>query len=117
MLWAARILTVLVAVEHAYFFVLEVFLWRTPFGRRTFGTTPELAESTASIMKNQGTYNLFLAAGLAFSLWRGDPAFVLFFLGCVVVAGIVGAVTVKRSILVVQALPALAAAVAVELTR
>ena len=117
MLWAARILTMLVAVEHAYFFVLEVFLWRTPTGRRTFGTTAEFADATADMMKNQGTYNLFLAAGLAFSMWRGDPAFVLFFLGCVVVAGIVGAATVKRTILFVQALPAAAAAVAVVLAR
>jgi putative membrane protein len=117
MLWAARILTILVAVEHAYFCVLEVFLWRTPTGRRTFGTTAEFAESTAAMMKNQGTYNLFLAAGLAFAMWRGDPAFVLFFLGCVVVAGIVGALTVKPTIFVVQALPALLAAVAVGLTR
>ncbi len=115
MLWVARILTVLVAVEHALFFVLEVFLWRTPVGRRTFGTTAEFAESTAAMMKNQGTYNAVLAAGIVFSLWRGDPAFVLFFLGCVVVAGVVGAVTVKRSILFVQALPALLAAVAVGL--
>ncbi len=117
MVWAARILTVLVAVEHAYFFVLEVFLWRTPAGRRTFGTTAEFAESTAAIMKNQGTYNAFLAAGLVFALWRGDPAFVLFFLACVIVAGVVGAATVKRSILFVQALPALLAAVAVGLAR
>lgn len=117
MLWAARILTILVAIEHVGFFVLEVFLWRAPVGRRTFATTAEFAESTAAMMKNQGTYNAFLAAGLAFSLWRGDPAFVLFFLGCVIVAGVVGAVTVKRSILVVQGLPALLAAVAVTLSR
>jgi putative membrane protein len=117
MLWAARVLTVLVVLEHAYFFVLEAFLWRTPFGRRTFGTTPEQAETMAAAMKNQGTYNLFLAAGLAFAAWRGDPTFVLFFLACVVVAGAVGAVTVNRRILFVQALPAALAAGAVALVR
>ena len=106
MLMAARVLTAIVALEHFYFFVLECFLWNTPFGRRTFGTTPEFAESTASIMKNQGTYNAFLAAGLALGLWRGHAHIIEFFLACDVVAGIVGAATVKRSILFVQALPA-----------
>jgi putative membrane protein len=106
MLMAARVLAAIVALEHVYFFVLECFLWNTPFGRRTFGTTPEFAESTAAIMKNQGTYNAFLAARLALGLWRGHAHTIEFFLGCVVVAGIVGAATVKRSILFVQALPA-----------
>ncbi len=117
MLWAARLLTGLVALEHLWFCILEVFLWRTPLGRRTFGTTEEFAASTAPMMQNQGTYNGFLAAGLAFSAWRGEPDFVLFFLGCVIVAGIVGAVTVKRSILFVQALPAALAAAAVLMVR
>lgn len=103
---AARVLAAIVALEHFYFFVLECFLWTTPFGRRTFGTTAEFAESTAAMMKNQGAYNAFLAAGLALGLWRGNLHVVDFVLACVVVAGIVGAATVKRGILVVQALPA-----------
>lgn len=106
MLMAARVLAALVALEHFYFFVLECFLWNTPFGRRTFGTTPEFAASTTAMMKNQGTYNAFLAAGLALGLWRHNLHFVEFFLACVVVAGVVGAATVKRSILFLQALPA-----------
>src|SRR2546423_105000 len=106
MLTAARVLASIVALEHFYFCLLECFLWNTPFGRRTFGTTPEFAESTAAIMKNQGVYNAFLAAGLALGLWRGHVHAVELVLVCVVIAGIVGAATVKRSILFVQALPA-----------
>jgi putative membrane protein len=117
MIWAARLLVAFVALEHFYFMILEMFLWKTAYGRRTFGTTPEFAEQTAPMMANQGVYNGFLAAGIVFSLWRGDPAFVLFFLGCVIVAGAVGALTVKRAILFVQALPAALAFIAVTLAR
>src|SRR5260370_19835264 len=109
MIWIARALAALVAVEHVYFLVLEMFLWKTPFGRRTFGTTPEFAESTAAMMANQGLYNGFLAAGLGWGLAVGSRAIVVFFLGCVVVAGVVGGLTVKRAILFLQALPAAAA--------
>jgi len=117
MIWAARILTSLVALEHFWFLVLEMFLWKTPFARRTFGTTPEFAASTAPMMVNQGAYNGFLAAGLVFGSIHGDPAVVLFFLGCIVVAGVVGGLTVKRTILLVQGLPAALAFAAVLLTR
>jgi putative membrane protein len=96
----------LVALEHLYFCVLECFLWNTPYGRRTFATTPEFAASTAPMMANQGLYNAFLAAGLALGLLRGESHVVLFVLGCVVLAGVVGAATVKRTILWLQALPA-----------
>ena len=112
----ARILATVVAVEHLYFLVLEMFLWRTPFGRRTFGTTSEFAEATASMMMNQGLYNGFLAAGLGWGVATNQRAVVAFFLGCVVVAGLVGGATVKRTILWLQALPA-AVALAVTLLQ
>ena len=111
---AATILIALVAALHLYFLVLEMFLWRTPFGRRTFGTTTEAAESSAMLAANQGLYNGFLAAGLiwallAYGLIGGRPI-ISFFLACIVVAGVYGAVTVNRRILIVQALPAAIAA-------
>ena len=107
---AATVAIVLVAALHAYFLVLEMFLWRTPFGRRTFGTTVEAAESSAVLAANQGLYNGFLAAGLLWGLlWygvTGGRAILTFFLGCVVIAGVYGAWTVSRRILFVQAAPA-----------
>jgi putative membrane protein len=109
----AIVLTALVALLHVGFLVLEMFLWNTPYGRKTFGLTPEMAAATAKLAANQGLYNGFLAAGLAWGLWLQDKGICLFFLGCVVVAGLYGAATVKRSILFVQAVPAIAAAVAV----
>ena len=112
---AATILIVLVAALHIYFLALEMFLWRTPFGRRTFRTTPEAAESSAVLAANQGLYNGFLAAGLiwallAYGLIGGRPI-LTFFLACVIAAGIFGALTVSRRILIVQAVPAAIAAV------
>ena len=110
---AATAIIALVAALHIYFLVLEMFLWRTPFGRRTFRTTPEQAESSAVLAANQGLYNGFLAAGLIWGLvWYGIPsgrAILTFFLACVVVAGVFGAATVSRRILFVQAAPALVA--------
>jgi|SRR5688572_24331644 putative membrane protein len=106
-------LTALVAVLHAGFLVLEMFLWNTPFGRRTFRLTEEKARDTAVLAANQGLYNGFLAAGLVWGLWLQDRGICLFFLGCVVIAGLYGAATVKRSILYVQAVPAILAAIAV----
>ena len=115
---AAQIATALVAVLHLYFLVLEMFLWERPFGRRTFGLTPEFAAASKSLAANQGLYNGFLAAGLLWGLWLGDAgtAVKLFFLGCVVVAGVFGAATVNRKILVVQALPGAIALVLVWLS-
>ena len=111
---AATGFIVLVAALHVYFLVLEMFLWRTPFGRRTFGTTVEVAASSAVLAANQGLYNGFLAAGLLWALaWYGvvgGRAILTFFLVCVVVAGIFGGVTVSKRILMVQAAPALIAA-------
>jgi putative membrane protein len=104
---------VLVAVLHGYFLVLEMFLWQTPFGMRTFGTTPEVAASSAVLAANQGLYNGFLAAGLLWALGAyglvGGRAILTFFLLCIVVAGIYGGASANPRILLVQALPALLA--------
>lgn len=99
----------LVAVLHVYFLVLEMFLWTKPTGRRTFGLTKEFAEQTKALAANQGLYNGFLAAGLAWGLFTSGPEGLhiqVFFLGCVVVAGVFGALTASKKILFVQALPA-----------
>lgn len=104
---AASVAVVLVAVLHVYFLVLEMFLWTKPLGRRTFRLTPELAEATASLAANQGLYNGFLAAGLLWGLSLGEAGFAVrvFFLVCVIVAGVFGAATANRKILFVQAIP------------
>ncbi len=107
-----------VAALHLAFFVLESFLWTTPTGRRIFGLTSELAESTKSLAANQGLYNAFLAAGLLWGAMQPSAFAVrIFFLSCVIVAGVVGAFTAKRSILFVQALPGAIALVLVLLAR
>ena len=116
----AAVLVALVALIHAYILVLEMFLWRSPRGRQAFGTTAEQAETMATLAANQGLYNGFLAAGLAISLILPEPiafAFKVFFLACVIVAGLYGGATVSRRILAVQALPAALALVAVLLAR
>ena len=105
---AAEILVALVALLHVWFLVLEMFLWDKPLGLKTFRQTPESAATTKVLAANQGLYNGFLAAGLAWGLCLGDggTSVKLFFLGCVVVAGVFGAATVGKKILFVQALPA-----------
>jgi putative membrane protein len=106
---AATLLTVLVALLHVWFLVLEMFLWNTPYGRRVFGLTPEFATASRKLAMNQGLYNGFLAAGLIWGLAAGGELGAgvrVFFLGCVVVAGAFGAATANRKILYVQALPA-----------
>jgi putative membrane protein len=103
---AARIVVGLVAAIHFYILVLEMFLWRTDRVRATFGTTAEFAEQSATMAANQGLYNGFLATGLVYGLSTDDPPFQVFFLCCVLVAGIYGALTVTRRILFVQAIPA-----------
>jgi len=104
-------IVVLVALEHLWFLVLETFLWTRPIGLKTFGHTPEKARLSAALAANQGVYNGFLAAGLAWSLLHPDPhvgrQIAAFFLACVAVAGVVGALTVSKRIFFVQALPAL----------
>ena len=107
----ATVLVALVAFEHLYILVLEMFLWTKPAGLRAFGLTPEFAEQTRVLAANQGLYNGFLAAGLIWSLLRkqdGIPVRI-FFLSCIVVAGVFGGLTAKTSILYVQAAPALLA--------
>lgn len=110
MLLAANLLTGLVAALHVYFLVVEMFLWTKPYGRRVFKLTVEKAEATKTLAANQGLYNGFLAAGLVWGVVAGPGewghALKVFFLGCVIVAGIFGAATVGRKILWVQAMPA-----------
>ncbi|HEX7248877.1 MAG TPA: DUF1304 domain-containing protein [Burkholderiales bacterium] len=104
----ANIAVGLVALLHVYFLVLEMFLWTKPLGLKTFRNTPEKAEMTRVLAANQGLYNGFLAAGLLWGLWLGGAGFQfkVFFLGCVIAAGVYGAWSVSRRILWVQAAPA-----------
>lgn len=103
-------IVVLVAIEHVWFLVLEMFLWTRPMGLKTFRNTLEVAQQSAALAANQGLYNGFLAAGLLWGTFHPVPAVALqlkvFFLACVVVAGVFGAITVSRRILYIQALPA-----------
>jgi putative membrane protein len=101
-----KILIGLVAFLHGYFLVLEMFLWATPFGMKTFGRSQEEQEQTKVLAKNQGLYNGFLAAGLLWSIVDPNVAIARFFLACVLVAGLYGAATASRKILFVQAIPA-----------
>jgi len=104
----ADVLVALVAALHLWFLVLEMFLWDKPLGLKTFRQTPEAAATSKVLAANQGLYNGFLAAGLLWGLWLRGAGFDIkvFFLGCVIVAGVYGAATVGRKILFVQALPA-----------
>lgn len=113
----ARILVTLIALEHCYILYLEMFLWTTPRGMKAFGLTKDFAIASRALAANQGLYNGFLAAGLAWSVFHPDPAtgqqLAIFFLACVIAAGVYGGLTAKRSILYIQALPAAIALVAV----
>lgn len=114
----SNVLVGLVALIHVYILVLEMFLWDKPQGMKAFGTTPEYAASTRVLAANQGLYNGFLAAGLIWGVWlgeAGDPV-KIFFLCCVAVAGIYGAITASRKILFVQTLPAAVSLVSVWLS-
>jgi putative membrane protein len=113
----ANIMVGLVAALHIGFLILEMFLWQTPFGRRIFGLTPEWAAASAKLAANQGLYNGFLAAGLIWGLLASHDGLYIkvFFLTCVIVAGLYGGFTVKKSILVIQALPALVALILLHL--
>lgn len=109
------ILTGVVALIHIYILILEMFLWDKPQGMKTFGTTPAFATESKTLAANQGLYNGFLAAGLIWGIWlgeAGDPI-KIFFLLCVAVAGVFGAVTVGRKILFVQTIPATIALIGV----
>ena len=104
----ANVFVALIALLHVYILVLEMFLWTTPRGRKAFGTTKEFAEASKVLAANQGLYNGFLAAGLAWGLVLGAEGHgvKLFFLGCILVAGLYGAATANRRILFIQAIPA-----------
>jgi putative membrane protein len=110
MIWIANILVALVAALHVYFLILEMFLWTKPLGLKTFRNTPERAADSVVLAANQGLYNGFLAAGLVWGLVQGTPSLAfevkVFFLLCVIIAGVYGAATVSRRILYVQAAPA-----------
>jgi putative membrane protein len=103
----ANVAVGVVALLHLYFLVLEMFFWDKPLGRRAFGLTPEFAQASKALAANQGLYNGFLVAGLVWGLALGPAgnAIKLFFLACVIVAGVFGALTASRKILWVQALP------------
>jgi putative membrane protein len=109
----ANILVALVAVLHIYFLILEMFLWTKPRGLKTFGNSLEKARESAVLAANQGLYNGFLAIGLIWGLIHPNPDFAfqikVFFLLCVVAAGVYGAASVSVRILYVQALPAVVA--------
>ncbi len=110
----SNVLVGLVAFLHVYFLVLEMFLWATPYGAKTFKRPLADMIAMKSLAANQGLYNGFLAAGLVWSLTAGEPfgySLKLFFLGCVIVAGLYGAATASRTILFVQAVPGVAALV------
>jgi putative membrane protein len=113
----ASILVALVALLHVYIMVLEMVLWTGPRGQKAFGLTPEFAASTKALAANQGLYNGFLAAGLIWALVHPVPEFAwqiaMFFLACVAIAGIYGAVTASRKILFIQTVPAVIAMLAV----
>jgi putative membrane protein len=115
----ASIVVALVALLHTYFLVLEMFLWDKPAGLKAFGQTPESAAATKVLAANQGLYNGFLAAGLLWGLWLGPAGFgvKVFFLLCVLIAGLYGAATASRKILYVQALPAAVGLALVWLSR
>jgi putative membrane protein len=109
MIILTKALIALVALSHVGFLILEMFFWDHPLGRRIFSMTPEVSASSAVLAANQGLYNGFLAAGLAWALWSDRRDLKLFFLSCIVVAGIFGGLTAKATILFTQALPALVA--------
>ncbi|MBD9723804.1 DUF1304 domain-containing protein [Streptomyces caniscabiei] len=112
----ANVLVALVALLHAYILVMEMFLWQKKPGMSFHGLDAEMARRTASLAANQGLYNGFLAAGLVWGLIAGDPTGYraqIFFLSCVIVAGVYGAATANRRILVAQALPGALALAAV----
>jgi putative membrane protein len=116
----ANVLVGLVAASHAYFLVLEMFLWERKAGRTLSGFDADMARATAPLAANQGLYNGFLAAGLVWGLIADDPTGFrvrVFFLACVLVAGLYGGLTTNRRILVAQAAPAALALIAVLLAR
>ncbi len=104
-----NLITALVALEHIGILVLEMFFWDHPVGQRILGMTPEVSAASATLAANQGLYNGFLAAGLIWGLIADRRDIKIFFLACVVIAGIFGGMTAKTSIIFTQALPAFVA--------
>jgi putative membrane protein len=115
--WLAPGLALIVALEHVYILVLEMFFWNKPAGLQAFNLTQEFADATTALAANQGLYNGFLAAGLFWGVFTRQRPVTVFFLLCVVVAGVFGAVTAAPKIFFVQALPALIALAATGLER
>jgi len=113
----SHLMVLFIAILHIVFLILEMFLWDHPVGYKVFATTPEFAATSAVLAMNQGLYNGFLAAGLIVGLVKKDIAFKVFFLSCIIVAGIFGAITAKISILFVQGSPALLTLIFVLLTE
>src|SRR5258708_9491587 len=109
MRFIALLLVAFVALSHVGFLVLEMFYWNDPIGQRVFNMTPEFSAASAVLAANQGLYNGFLAAGLLWGLLAGRREVKVFFLACIIVAGVYGGITAKITILYVQALPALIA--------
>jgi putative membrane protein len=112
---AAIVVTWIVAALHVWFFVLQSFLWTTPFGRKTMKSTPEQAEMTRRLAFNQGFYNLILAVGVGWAAYTGWLPILIFFLTAVMVAGIVGGLSAIKTIFFIQALPAAVALVLLHL--
>ncbi|MFN8412944.1 MAG: DUF1304 domain-containing protein [Anaerolineales bacterium] len=108
----ADILVAVVALLHFGFLYLEMFLWDKPRGMKSFNLTAEFAKQSKTLAMNQGLYNGFLAAGLIWGIFAGDPV-KIFFLSCVIIAGVFGAITVGKRILYIQAIPAIVALLAV----
>ena len=113
----ARILVFIVAIGHIGILILEMFFWNHPLGQRIFGITPEVSASSAVLATNQGLYNGFLAAGLLWGLAMDRREIQIFFLICVVTAGVFGGLTAKTSIFLTQAMPAALALSAIWLSN
>ena len=116
MLTIANILTALIALLHIYILVLEMFLWDKPIGLRAFGQTQAAATASKVLAANQGLYNGFLAAGLFWGLGAAGTSVKVFFLCCVLIAGLYGAATANRKILFIQAIPAAIALILLSLS-
>ncbi len=112
----ATVLIIIVAILHFGFLVLEMFYWDHEIGRKIFNMTPEASSSSAALAMNQGLYNGFLVAGLLWGVIKDRFDIKVFFLGCVIVAGVFGAATAKPSIFFTQALPAILALITLKIS-
>lgn len=117
MRFLSHLLVLLVAMVHGWIMILEMILWNHPVGQRIFDMTPEFSAASAVLAANQGLYNGFLAVGLLWGLFAGRRDVKVFFLACIVIAGVYGGLTAKMTIVYVQALPALVALLLVTFVR